>query len=112
VESGIRDTLVLRASVDVEVAFIVVDPPQRVVGAVESQKFDYSAFPSYERSLEGMRWPQELVYGVEAPQHLGEHDPYLLPPPVPMPVPEFMAEAEPEPADTKLSQAGGMGYGG
>jgi hypothetical protein len=36
-----------------EVAFTVVDPPQRVVGAIESQKFDNSAFPSHERSLVG-----------------------------------------------------------
>jgi hypothetical protein len=53
-----------------EVAFAVVDPPQRVTGVVESRKFDNSAFLSHERSLAGLGRQQELINGVEASQPL------------------------------------------
>jgi hypothetical protein len=78
VERGIRDALVPRGLVDVKVAFVVVDPLQRVAGAFKSWKFDNSAFLSCERSLAGLGRPQELVNGIETPQHLGKHDLHLL----------------------------------
>jgi hypothetical protein len=77
-EGGSRDTPVLWGSTIMEVTFKVVDQPQRVAGAVEYQKFDNGAFLSSKRSLEGLRRLQELIIGVEALQHIGEHNFHLL----------------------------------
>jgi hypothetical protein len=51
VEGGARDVPVLRGPAGVEVAFTMVQPRQRIVGAVESQEFDDGALPSTERIL-------------------------------------------------------------
>jgi hypothetical protein len=64
---------------DAEVAFTAVDPSQRVASVVESQKFNSSAFPSRKQSLVGLGQPQELINGIEVPQHIIEHDLHLLP---------------------------------
>jgi hypothetical protein len=64
-----------------------VDPPQWITSAVESRKFYNGAFSSSEWSLAGLGWLQELVNGIEEPQHISEHDLHLL-----IPYPDADAE--------------------
>jgi hypothetical protein len=70
-----------------EVFFKVDQPRKWFAGAVKSWKFDGT---------------QLLFNGSDTPHQIGERELLL---PVSMPVSEHMAEAEPEPLNTKLSWA-------
>jgi hypothetical protein len=81
-------------SVHTEVFFTVDQPRKWFAGAVKSWKFERLEWVSDGTQL--------LFNGSDTPHQIGERELLL---PVSMPVSEHMAEAEPEPLNTKLSRA-------